>query len=149
MAKYVTGGKRARQFVRKAKTAQGGIRSIEIGFYGDNRHPETGVPMSNLAAFHEFGTSRVPQRPFMRPGIEAAKPDVVKLLRDKLNSRDLTVGSDLADGIGRTIHDSIGDAIERVNEPPNHPVTIENKDGDNPLLDTRGLRDAIEYRTRG
>lgn len=39
---------------------------IEIGYYGQDGEYENGTPISAVASWHEFGTTNMPQRSFMR-----------------------------------------------------------------------------------
>ena len=62
------GGKKLDEFLRRAKTADG-VDTVEIGFFSDAKYPD-GTPVTNVAAYNEFGTNgkdgagAIPERPF-------------------------------------------------------------------------------------
>ena len=47
------GGKKLREFIRKAKTADG-VKDVEVGFYSTAKYPD-GTPVTNVALWNEFG----------------------------------------------------------------------------------------------
>ena len=45
------------------------------------------TPVAAVAAWNEFGTETIPERPFFRTALEEAKPKVVALLKDEIDPR--------------------------------------------------------------
>jgi HK97 gp10 family phage protein len=80
-------------------------RSLKIRAIKRNRKGRVGVVISTdkgffkgdtfYAAFHEFGTSRMPARPFIRPAFDAHKVSSVKIIGNEIWSgiRAVTTGA--------------------------------------------------------
>ena len=83
MAKRVKGGRKLQRFIRKAKSAKG-VRGVESGFYATAKYPD-GTPVTNVAAWQEFGTVRIPERPFMRQSIPKMKPPLLDILNSEVD----------------------------------------------------------------
>ena len=47
-------------------TALGNLEG-KVGWFEKYKYPVTGIPVAQVAAMQEFGTSTIPARPFMRP----------------------------------------------------------------------------------
>ena len=59
MGKFVTGGQRLKRFFRNAKQANAvGAKDIKVGFFPEDKHEPTGLPVAHIAAKQEFGGSR-------------------------------------------------------------------------------------------
>jgi hypothetical protein len=56
--------------------------------------------------------------------------------------------SDDVDRIGDMAVDILREAVEDLHEPPNSPVTIARKGGNNPLVDTGFLAQSIEWKLK-
>ena len=69
MARRVTGGRAAKQFILQAKRAQrGAVEELQVGFFATAKYPD-GTPVTNVAVWNEFGTGRIPERPFFRQAL--------------------------------------------------------------------------------
>ena len=63
--------------------SQGHIHAIGVSAGGYIVNPKTGR-IVNYARYLEYGTSRMPPRPYMTPALEQNRPFLVLLLRDRL-----------------------------------------------------------------
>ena len=146
----VTGGNRFRQQLDAARAARG-VKSIEVGFYASARYPD-GTPVTNVAAWNEFGTKRkdgsvfIPERPFFRHAIVFASSKVEDLIRQRTDTAEMVVDRALAEDIGITVQNEIRDSITRIKDPPNAPLTILWKGSSNPLIDTAFMRNSATYK---
>jgi hypothetical protein len=112
-----------------------------------------GVRIVDYATFNEFGTSRIPSRPFMRRTADQAKsyvPDFAKRLTKGLIEQKITVNQ-LFNQLGLFYQDKIRKTI--LSSPswavPNSPITIKRKKSSVPLVDTGAMVGAVDYeRTR-
>lgn len=55
---------------------------VFVGFEGGN-HP-SGLDMKTLMTYNEFGTSKSPARPLVRPSLEEAKPKIYRVVKQTL-----------------------------------------------------------------
>jgi hypothetical protein len=112
-----------------------------------------GVRIVDYATFNEFGTSRIPSRPFMRRTADQAKsyvPAFAKHLTTALINQKITVNQ-LFNQLGLFYQDKIRKTI--LSSPswavPNSPITIKRKKSSVPLVDTGVMVGAVDYeRTR-
>ena len=131
------GGRKAREYVRKAKTARG-VKRVEVGFFATARYQD-GTYVTNVAATHEFGAPEqgIPERPFFRLAIAAAKPDLRAVLEANVNPLTPIVGKHTAGLMGETMRTHIQRSIVDLREPPNAPSHYRKaKRSSNPLIDT-------------
>ena len=81
------------------------------------------------AAANEFGTDRIPSRPFMRLTVSENEPDIIRRMQGLAN--DVVFGKSTAvqalDKIGIHIQGLIQKTIRSGVGPPNAPSTIEQK----------------------
>jgi hypothetical protein len=100
------------------------------------------------AVFNEFGTGRIPERPFMRNAMRANRSKyngaMGKAARSVLN------GSTSLDGVlsklGALAQGDIQEEIRDLDTPPNAPSTIERKGSSNPLIDTGEMRQKVTWK---
>lgn len=120
---------------READDAHGADREINnaaLAYIHDNGAPEAGIPA----------------RPFMRPGIENAKPAIIKGFKEAgqaalSGQHDRVVK--MLNRIGLTAQSAIQEKITDGPFVPLKPETIERKGSDKPLIDTGQLRKSITY----
>lgn len=72
--------------VRKVKSPQNGF-TIFVGANAWDKHPTSGVSLSKLMIFLEYGTRNVPPRPLVRPTWEEVEPLVKTACRGLIESR--------------------------------------------------------------
>lgn len=108
------------------------------------------IPVAEYAMYNEFGTQKIPSRPFLRFsldtfGQDAWLPELADLLREG-------VAPEVAlNRVGLQAQADIRRVIEEWASPPNAPSTIKRKRSkrDNPLVDSGDLLDAIDYHVGG
>ena len=132
---------------KKLNTLDGS--KITVGYYSNQRHPTIGIPMSELAYLHENGGvsskgNNIPQRDFMTQSWENyikgySKSSTAKVVNDYLfNNKKLREclnkqGEEVKWMINWTVEVG-GDFV------PNHPKTLANKVGNDPLIDSGYLK---------
>ena len=141
-----TGGSNLKRIIERARTAQG-VNETDVGFFPTDREPD-GQPVAMTALRNEFGTERIPERPFMRSAGRASLDDVVELIRDRIDGETLVVDESLAHDIGDTVAEHIRRRIETKRRPENAPTTRERKGKDDPLVDSQKLRRSVRVRVR-
>ena len=123
---------------------------LKVGVNDDAGNEPSGEPVASVAAYMEFGTEKIPPRPFMRKTIdENARVVDTKMagyLRaiyaGQVSSRTAVIqlGRWFADQIRETIDDSTSWAV------PNSPNTVQRKGFQHPLIDSGTLRGSITSR---
>ena len=101
--------------------------------------------MATLGAIHEYGGSKIPQRPFIRQGLESGMSKI-KSISDSVAGRvlDGTISTRNAlELVGMAGESAIKDNMSSGNFTPNAPSTIKKKKSDTPLIDTGHLRQSI------
>lgn len=142
---------------------------IAKGSKGDLRD-DGGPPNSDLGFIHERGSpsANIPPRPFLQPGIEDAKGDVVDGLKSAMRAALANDMSEAVDQLERTGMKAVASVKKKMQEGPFEPLKPgsirqrnrsrmtqgkrENEQqGVNvkPLINTGSLRDAIDFYVEG
>lgn len=123
------------------------LRGVKAGLLESAPAYPDGTSVVDVGVYNEFGTSRIPARPFMRVAmdqggkeLEAFVSHMVDLLID---GRTDPKGVD--DSVGNAAADTIRKTIAGFNKPPNAPSTVKVKGRDDPLVDTGHMRDSVDY----
>lgn len=139
---------------------------LRCGWFADAEKYDDGTPVAAVAVYNEFGTSRVPARPFVRPAI--AEHGDRWLLHLGLGMRKVIMGKipnvkTVMSLLGEEIVADLKDSIMRVWSPPLSPRTVANrrsrwnsaKSGKHPemlykpLVDTTLMINSTSYRVKG
>lgn len=72
--------------VRKVKSPKNGL-TIFIGANAWDKHPENGMSLSKLLIYLEYGNSKMPPRPLVRPTWEEVQPLIKVACRNLIESR--------------------------------------------------------------
>lgn len=121
--------------------------SVDVGIQSDAGADQEGTPIAAYAAYNEFGTSRIPARPFMRSTFDEQRRKWGNIADRALGSiLSLTTAPEQALSIlGEQAQSDIQRKITTLREPPNAQSTVDIKGSSNPLLDTGAMRQAIRY----
>ncbi len=127
----------------KPKVPKGPMR-VAVGF---PRGKTTNFVISK-AIWNEFGTRRIPERPFFRRALRANRGKYVKLLaaRAKEVIEGRTTTDKALNQLGLLAVGDIQHEITVLNHPPNAPATIKAKGSSKPLIDTGEMRQSVTYR---
>lgn len=94
---------------------------LSVGWFKDAKY-EDGTPVASVAAQNEFGTLKVPARPFIRPAIEDNKSkwkSYIKYFFEEGKGTEYVLN-----GIGEVISSDIKQKIEEVHSPELSPITL-------------------------
>jgi len=123
-----------------------GPRQVEVGFPGEK--VEGGI--IERAIYNEFGTERIPERPFFRNAVRQNRTKYREGM--KIAARKLLAGQETLRGalskLGIMAQGDIQEEITNLRDPPNTESTIERKGSSNPLIDTGEMRQAVTWRIR-
>ena len=108
------------------------------------------IAVAEYAMYNEYGTLRIPSRPFLRFALDsfgeaAWLPELADLLREGVEPEAALAR------VGAQAQADVRRVIEAWAEPPNSPATIARKRSkrDNPLVDSGDLLDAIDFEIEG
>ena len=147
MPSKVRGGKKLDQFIQKGKRAAARSKAVDVGFFSTAKYPD-GTQVSAVAAFNEFGTKRIPERPFFRQAIGEMRNTLPDLLKEFLDPANPVIDERIGALVGEKAKSHIQDRITNLRQPENSPETIKAKKSDNPLIDTGEMRRSVSYRTK-
>ena len=124
-------------------------RTVCAGILRDAGTNKEGIPIVEYATYNEYGTSRIPSRPFIRIASDENR-DVWLGIAKKGVGRIID-GTSSADGccedIGQRMKDDIKKVIgDKSKLAPNAPSTIRRKGHDKPLIDTGLMKSKVNYR---
>lgn len=135
------------------------LPALRVGFLEGATYPD-GTPVAAVAQYNEFGTSRIPPRPFMRNAISEHSHEWGKLLGAALKMTDGDVDKALdvtAEKIVLQIQDSIRegafaplvqstiDARLRPEKRAGRLKTVNMETAVKPLIDTGHMLDSVGY----
>lgn len=137
---------KAEAFVKNLKGVQAdGVKRVDVGFFETARYPERRLPVAAVAVWNDFGTNRIPPRPFFRNSVETMGDTIGGLLRSALDPEKMIVNETLANQIGFEAGKIIQDEIVNLRTPPNAPATIARKKSSNPLIDTGFMHQSVHH----
>lgn len=107
---------------------------------------KAGSEVVSYAGYNEFGTSRIPSRPFMRQTFEDHEKDMIN--RIAASYKAVSNGADIYSEVNKTglfykglIQKMIGSNMA----PENKPGTIRQKGSSKTLIDTGRMRQSIDF----
>ena len=169
----ITGGDNLRRLMRKAR--EQGVHEISAGFYTGQKYNEIRRkkrrkpgsaqrgrrrkrPLAQVAAWQEWGTPTVPERPFMRPVLAWLRTPgtVARLLRPAIDVKTGELRAGPAVRVADILKGKIQQNIRTKRIPPNTVATIRKKGSNDPLIDSgqmlRGVKSRVWWnapRSRG
>ena len=140
-----TGGRKLEKFLKEA--GRGGVSSVAVGFFSDARYDDQkGTPVAAVAAWNEFGTKNIPERPFFRRAIAEMEDGIANIIKAGIDPQKMVVDKGLADRIGAYAQGQVQESIMVLRDPANTPRTIRAKQSSNPLLDTEFMQSSVSWR---
>ena len=116
-----TGGKKLQRLLREA--GKGGVSGVKVGFFSTAKYQD-GTPVAAVAAWNEFGTKTIPERPFFRNALAESERGVANVLKAGIDTKKMVVDEQLAGRVGAHVQGKIQDSITALKDPPNAPETI-------------------------
>ena len=128
--------------LRTALAAHRSLRGVQVSAgiqsaQGVERDPESGETLVEIAAKNEFGTDRIPSRPWLRTALKTNATKWQRLAGDVVKAARSEQGPEPALRMLGVV--MVGDCKESLLDgdwAPNAPMTIERKGSDQPLIDT-------------
>lgn len=120
-------------------------KSLEVGFFEVSKY-DNGVYVASVASFNEYGTAKIPPRPFFRNAVAKNSNKWNDILTNELrNSVDVELAYNR---VGEVAKGDIVESIMQTNTPPNSPLTIAKKKSSKPLVDTSFMRSSVNYKVK-
>lgn len=120
----------------------------KVGIFEESTYPD-GTQVAQVAFWHEFGTTKMPSRPFMRQTLKLKEDELKKVIDGQTrNLIDGKVNERRAlEGIGAFYSGAMKQTITTARFAPLSPVTLELKPGKTtPLIDTGVMRTSITHK---
>ena len=124
---------------------------VKVGVLGDGSN--NGVSVQDYAIFNEYGTSRMPARPFFRLSVGTAnaqneikeymKQQVEQIIQGGMSAQQAY------ENLGTFIVQKIKKTIASGNFAALNPQTVKKKGHSKPLMDTHSLYESINYEIVG
>ena len=125
----------------KRETAALAKKSVNVGF------PEGSGEVLDRAFFNEYGTTRIPARPFVSTAFDENRDDL-HAMKSRLWDGLMMgrIGADQAAALlGEHHQGQVQEKITSIRTPPNAASTVEQKGSSNPLIDTGQMRQSVRY----
>lgn len=144
----VTGAESARDAIEKALKDFMTDEFVTVGVHQD-KNARTGDELNNaeIGAIQEFGTERIPARPWLVPGVNSGNEEYLKIISTAAeNDEPLSVA---LERVGVVAASKVQIYMTELKSPANAPSTIKKKKSSNPLIDTGALRSSVTYKVTG
>lgn len=120
-------------------------KALYAGIFSSAKYDD-GTPVPQVAFWQEFGTLKIPMRPFMRNALAKNRRKWYKFFATRCKETlDLDKSLNLT---GEIMRSDIIKSLTNTTTPPNAPSTIKQKGSSHPLIDTGFLRASITYEIR-
>lgn len=126
------GGEKLKRFFDEA--GKDGVKAIEAGVFASAKYPD-GTPVATVAAWNEFGTVAIPERPAIRIAIKKLEKIIPKMIKSKVDPKKMVVDKQLGGLIGATMQGAIQKSIVNLKTPANAEATKKAKGTSNPLIE--------------
>lgn len=131
------GGDKFRRRLAGLASQSSGSLKVRVGIFESAKYDD-GTPVAAVAFWNEYGTARIPPRPFIRNTVAAHKNEWPRQAAAILSQNGGDVRQTL-ELMGEGVKGQIAESIQNLHEPPNAPATVRKKGFDKPLIDSRTL----------
>lgn len=125
--------------VAKIAAALKGLDGVEgkTGWFESAHYPE-GTPVAHVATVHEFGTDRIPARPFMRPAVAEHGQEWLDLMAQGATAalEGRFSPEQVLEAVAIQAAGDVAKQITKLTGPPLSPETIKRKGFETLLVDT-------------
>lgn len=135
-----------KQYLRSLGNLNGVI--VDVGLMNGAVNKE-GANIAEYGAFNEFGTSKIPERPFMRPAFDKNKGKYSRMIEQATDPKTSRLAfARIVQELGLRAQEDIRQEIDNKTSPANKPSTIKKKGSAHPLIDTGAMRTSVTYRIK-
>ena len=145
----IEGGDKYKKFLAKMSEIAGGVKAGIL----NNATTTDGKSIAEYAVYNEFGTSRIPARPFMRTVAKSEPKKWVGTMVGHIRGRatDPAIWKQALGKAGEQMVKDIQNSIQNGSWTPNAPATVKAKarkgkvEPDHPLMDTGEMFAAVKF----
>ena len=145
----IKGGDKYKKFLAKMAEIAGGVKAGIL----NNATTTDGKSIAEYAVYNEFGTSRIPARPFMRTVAKSEPKKWVGTMVGHIRGRatDPAIWKQALGKSGEQMVKDIQNSIQNGSWTPNAPATVKAKarkgksEPDHPLMDTGEMFAAVSF----
>lgn len=120
--------------------------SVKIGIQADSGSYEDGTKVVDVAIWNEYGTARIPPRPFIRQCYALHSEQAFKLLKQAVLQVSNGMTVEMAVGrVGLWYENQLKRTLRTYPWQPNAASTVLRKGSSKPLVDTGQLVNSIRY----
>lgn len=127
------GGDKFRRRLAGLASQSSGSLKVRVGIFESAKY-EDGTPVAAVAFWNEYGTARIPPRPFIRNTVAAHKDEWPRQAAAILQANGGDMRQTLA-LLGEGVKGQIVETIQNFKQPANAPATVRKKGFDKPLID--------------
>lgn len=118
-------------------------KTLQVGFFETAKYGN-GTQVASVAYWQEFGTLKIPMRPFFRNAITKNSKKWFAILGNEIKTSG---NAEFAlNRLGEIAKGDIVQSITALKTPPNAESTIKQKGSSNPLINTGFLRASVNYK---
>lgn len=116
---------------------------LEVGFFKDAKY-ENGMAVADVAKIQEYGTLKIPARPFFRIAIDKNTAKWFNVFKNQfLVNKNVELS---LNQVGEVARGDVVSSITNLMSPPLSEVAIKKKGSSKPLIDTGFLRASVNYK---
>lgn len=143
----ISGGDNLLKLLSAMDAGANNAESVETGWNDSNVHPESGINTATIAAWQEYGTKKIPARPFVAPARLEHQDDWSIGLGVEL--KKCLYNAELAlEEVGQMIKKDLQQSILDVYSPPLAQETVDRKGFAKPLIDSSYMIDHIDVEVK-
>lgn len=121
-------------------------RGVKVGIQSNAGRYQDGTTILDIAIFNEFGTERIPARPFIRGAHDKSRKEAEKTMAHLLTkSTEGASVSEVLHTLGQWYEGKVKGHATSGQFTPNAPSTIARKGSSKPLVDEGIMTGAIRY----
>lgn len=120
---------------------------VKVGIQSDTEYYSDGVSVVDVAVWNEYGTDKIPSRPFIRQCFKDNSDEALTRLSEL--AQKTALGDDPKSGlsgIGQWYQDKMKHTLLKFPWLPNKASTIAKKGSSKPLVDSSHLVESIRYK---
>lgn len=128
---------------------------VEVGYREEERYPN-GESVGAVAREQEFGTPKIPPRPWIRPTLDSRKGHWARTIVTALKTTAKTEAGvrNMWRDRGKAIVVNLRQGIDKANDPPLSAHTLARRaakgnSSTKPLVDTGKMRNGLSFRVAG
>lgn len=127
--------------------------AVKVGVLWSGGSLKSNTDVQEYAIFNEYGTSKMPARPFFRlsVGTDKAQNEIKEYIKKQVEQviQGEITGQQAYENLGTFVVQKIKKTIMSGNFAPNDPKTVKAKGQSTPLIDTHSLFHSIDYEIVG